>query len=247
MNDLEIGWLSSSARKAVTTEDWRTVSACANKILKRDKDSAEGHFLSGLAAKAGAQQERAEKSFRRTLKVDRGRYDAAIELADLYLKMQRNSEALPLLGEYRPRLDNSPVYLGMAAAAYSRLDLHELAWPLYRRACDLQPQVDRFQAGLASCSVFVGKIDDARAIYESLLARRPHHQRYHYQLARLATATDFRHVDRMRTVLSSTNLLPSKNIFIYYALGKELEDLELWDEAFRYYEMAGEAAKSVSA
>ncbi|MGH8194585.1 MAG: sulfotransferase family protein, partial [Woeseiaceae bacterium] len=42
-------------------------------------------------------------------------------------------------------------------------------------------------------------------------------------------------------------LLPSKNIFIYYALGKELEDLELWDEAFRYYEMAGEAAKSVSA
>lgn len=246
LNDRDISRLSSNARSAVAAGDWRTVSACAKGILERDRDSAEGHFLTGLAAKAAAQADRAEKSFRRTLAADHRRYDAALELADLYVRLQRNSEALRLLDEYRPHLGNSPLYLGMAADAYSRLDLHESAWPLYRKACDLQPQVDKFQAGLAACSVFVGKTDEARVIYESLLARQPNHQRYHYQLARLATATDFRHVDRMRAVLDATKLPPEKNIFIWYALGKELEDLGAWDEAFGYYEAAGRAAKSAS-
>src|SRR5690606_20403269 len=36
------------------------------------------------------------------------------------------------------------------------------------------------------------------------------------------------------------------NIFLYYALGKELEDRECWSEAFAYYEKAGAAAVASS-
>ena len=50
----------------------------------------------------------------------------------------------------------------------------------------------------------------------------------------------------MQRVLSSTRLPPDKNIFLYYALGKELEDLEQWQEAFRYYKLAGDAVSSVA-
>ena len=50
----------------------------------------------------------------------------------------------------------------------------------------------------------------------------------------------------MKAVLRSTNLPPDKNIFLYYAIGKELEDLGEWDEAFRYYQMAGDAATAVA-
>jgi hypothetical protein len=50
----------------------------------------------------------------------------------------------------------------------------------------------------------------------------------------------------MEKILQSTNLAPDRNVFLYYALGKELEDLERWDEAFRYYKMAGDAAASVA-
>ena len=230
----------------MAARDWRTVAGCASRILNGENHSAEGHFLAGLAAKAAAQLDRAEQSFRRALAADPGRYDAAVELADLYLGWQRNFEALSLLEDYRARLQGSPLYLGMAAAAYSRLDLHEIAWPLYRRARDMQPEVEAFEAGLAASGVYLGKTEDARVIYESLLERHPQHQRYHYQLARLSTATDFGHVERMRAVLDSTNRPAEENIFIYYALGKELEDLGEWDEAFRYYEMAGAAAKRAS-
>ena len=50
----------------------------------------------------------------------------------------------------------------------------------------------------------------------------------------------------MEQVLQSTALPPGKNIFLFYALGKELEDLGRWEEAFNYYKRAGDAATSVA-
>jgi len=41
-------------------------------------------------------------------------------------------------------------------------------------------------------------------------------------------------------------LPPDRNIFMYYALGKELEDLARWDEAFHYFKLAGDAVSRVS-
>ena len=124
--------------------------------------------------------------------------------------------------------------------------MHERAWPLHRRAVDLQPGVAPLEANLAACSVYLGKIDEARALYRSLLARNPNHQRNHYDLARLETVRDATHVEQMLGMLAATKLPPDQNIFLYYALGKELEDLERWDEAFHYFKLAGDAATSVS-
>lgn len=238
--------LSLQARTLARSSDWAAVEACAGQLLKLDKDSAEGHFLFGLAAKGQSRSEAAEKSFLRSLRQDPRRYDAAVELADMHVKSQRNADAVSLLDKFVPMLGNSPLYLDMAAQAFSRLDLHERAWPLYKAACSLQPEIERFQAGLAESTVFLGKTEDARQIYQALLRKHPKHQRYHYQLSKLAKAQDSSHVEQMESVLKATPQPPPKNIFLYYALGKELEDLERWDEAFQYYELAGNAAKSVS-
>ncbi|MGH8223900.1 MAG: tetratricopeptide repeat-containing sulfotransferase family protein [Woeseiaceae bacterium] len=242
----EIETLSLQARQAARARDWRTVSRCARQILEREGDSAEGHFLAGQAAKAVGGYERAEKSFQRALRNDHSRYDAAVEVAELYVRQLRNREALELLRACDSRLANSPVYLEMAAAAYTRMDLHERALPLYRRACELQPEIERFRTGLAACSVFLGKIDDAIGIYEELLQRHPEHRRFHYELAQLREATDGRHVEQMKAILAASTAAPADNIFLYYALGKEFEELGWWEEAFQYYKQGGDAAKSVS-
>lgn len=238
--------LSIRARMLARSADWNAVEACARQILKLERGNAEGHFLSGLAAKAQSRRESAEKSFQRTMRQDPRRYDAAIELSDMYVRSQRNSEALALLDRYVPMLSNSPLYLDMAAQAFSRLDLHDRAWTLYKAASALQPEIERFRAGLAETAVFLGRTDEARQIYRELLEKYPQHQRHHYQLSKLAKARDASHVEQMEAVLKSAPQAPPKNIFLYYALGKELEDLERWDEAFHYYEIAGHAAKSVS-
>lgn len=232
--------LSRHGRRAVEIGEWARVHECARQILESDRHHPEGHFLWGLAEKAARRPRAAASAFEAALAADSGRYDAAIELAYQYGVLLRHAEARKLLQQFTPRLENSPLYLNLAGMAYSMLSLHGDALPLYRKAYALQPGVDLFQANLASCSVFMGAIDEARTLYRALLDRFPNHQRNHYQLARIERARDATHVEEMKSVLKATQLPHDRNIFLYYALGKELEDLERWEEAFEYYRLAGD-------
>ena len=143
-------------------------------------------------------------------------------------------------------LGNSPLYLDMAANTYSRLGLHASAWLLYKKANNLQPDIDMFQANLAACAVYLGKIEQAKAIYSGLLEKYPSHQGNHFQLSGLETAKNSLHVQQMQRVLDSNGLPAEKNIFLYYALGKELEDLGRWQEAFHYFKLAGDTVDKMA-
>jgi len=230
----------------VQQQDWMTVHTCAQEILRQDSTSPEGYFLTGLVMKASNRPVAASEAFARALELDAGRYDAAIELADQHSMARRNGDAAKLLFRYEGALGNSPLYLDKAGTVYSDIGMPERAWPLYKKANELQPRVDLFQANLASCSVYIGEIELAKKIYKRLLKRFPAHQRNHYHLARLGKARTTKHIEQMREVLRSTNMPPDKNIFIYYAIGNEYEDLEEWEEAFRYYKMGGDAVASVA-
>jgi tetratricopeptide (TPR) repeat protein len=238
--------LSAIARRAVQAKEWATVNTCAREILKSDRKNAEGWFLSGLAAKAAGRSRAAIDAFTRAIRQDGNRYDAAIELAWQYWISLRLGEAHDLLEKFESHLDKSPLYLDLAANTWSRLGLHEKAYPLYQKASDLQPEINRFRESLAKCAVFVGEIDKARSIYEDILRQHPNHQRNHYELSRLKKAKDFEHTRQMKEILKATGLPAQKNIFLYYALAKEFEDLEQWEEAFNYYQMAGDAAGGVA-
>lgn len=238
--------LSAAARQAARRKDWRHVKVCAQEIIGRSRNHAEGYFLLGLFEKASNRVSQAEKAFSRAISLDEGRYDAAVELAGLYLRLHRHGEAVSLLQEYESLMDNSPVYLDMAGTIYTNAGVPEKGWPLYKKANELQPGVSSLRANLAACSVYVGKIDEAKDIYRSLLEKTPDHQRNHYELSRLERAQDSKHVEQMKSVLEAKRLPPEKNIYLYYALGKELEDLEHWEEAFEYYKKAGDAAASVA-
>ena len=86
--------ISATARKAAQSKDWATVRACAKEILKQQKNSPEGFFLSGLVEKASKRPARAVKAFSKAINFDDKRYDAAIELANQYLLSNQYSEAV---------------------------------------------------------------------------------------------------------------------------------------------------------
>lgn len=242
----EIQNLVRAARQAMAQRDWRTVQDCAAAILKRDAAAAEGYFLLGCAAKAAQRPKQAVEAFERALSLAPARYDAAIELASQYSLARRNGDVARLLREYAPALDNSPLYLDMAGTVYTEIGMPEMAWPLYQKACTLQPEISLFQANRAACAVYMGEMEIAREIFTALLAENPAHQRNHYQLSRLARARDSAHIEQMEAILRDTRLPPERNIFLYYALGKEYEDLERWEEAFAYYKRGGDAATAIA-
>lgn len=241
-----IAQIAAAGRRAVQAQDWASVAACANEIIRRDAKSAEGHFLGGLVERIQQHPRRAIEAFQRVLELDAGRYDAAVELANQYSIARRNGDAAELLARYEDKLSNSPMYLDLSGTIYTEIGMPERAWPLFERAVELQPGVDLFQANLAACAVFLGKIEQATEILQRLLERFPDHQRNHWQLSRLHKAKDDSHITQMQEIVSRKNLPPDKNIYLYYAIGKELEDLKRWEEAFEYYKKAGDAACNVA-
>jgi Sulfotransferase domain. len=237
---------SRDARQAAQRGDWPTVARLAATLMQLDPRHPEGHFLQGLHAKAQRRPQVALESFTQVLRLDQQRYDAAVELASLLPLIGQHGKALELLEHYRPHLERSPRYLEAAASTLLRLGLPDRAWPLICKAYELQPEIERFAANKAECAVYVGELETAEALYRELLERFPLHQRYHYQYSRLKRATDDTHVRAMQEVLAQRELPDARNIFLYYALGKELEDLGRWREAFAYYERAGNAAAAAA-
>jgi hypothetical protein len=75
---------SAIARKAVQSKDWAIVRKCADEIQRLDVTSPEGYFLAGLVDKAARQSTEAANAFSKSIELDAGRYDAAIELASQY-------------------------------------------------------------------------------------------------------------------------------------------------------------------
>ncbi len=246
MSAVDIAQLSNAARQAVAAGDWPRVNALALELIRRAPADAEGPFLSGLVHKAARRPGEAAAHFERSLARDDTRFDAAIELANQYMLLNRYREARALLDRYSGDLQDAPAYLDMAGHAYSTMGHYQKAWPLYERACRLQPDVEVFQAHKAACAVYLGDIETAKSIYRKLLKRHPKHQRTHYELSQLDRARDDRHIRQMQKVLKSSDKDPAKNIFLYYALGKEYEDLGRWDDAFRYYRQGGDAVTSVA-
>ena len=242
----ELQNLSIAGRQAAAKQDWATVHLCANGILKRDENDVEGLFLLGLVEKAAERPKRAVAAFEAVLRRAPERYDAAVELASQYSMARRNRDVADLLARYEQALENSPKYLDMAATTYTQIGQPEKAWPLYVKANKLQPNVPLLEANLAGCAVYVGELEVAERTYESLLQRFPDHQRHHYQLARVRRAKDTQHIEQMEQLLAGNGLSDDRNVFLCYALGKEYEDLEMWSEAFSYFERAGNGVMSVA-
>ena len=173
------------------------------------------------------------------------RQDIAVELASQLSILSHHSAAFDVLQPVLNQLEESPFYSDLAATTLVELGLPELALPLAERAHFLQPDVDLFSANLANCYSYVGQPERAAQIYEGLLAARPDNRRNHYFLSRVKTASDDRHLQQMRAVLASDSAPDERNIFLFFAQGKELEDLGLWDDAFAAYQRGCAAVKKM--
>lgn len=238
--------LSGAARHAVQKKNWQDLRVYIMELYKINPKDPETIFLSGVYSKNTGNLQGAISDFRNTLQLDPRRYDAAIELANLLPQFGLNSEAISLINNYKSNLTNSPLYLDMAGTIYSNLGLHQKASGLFEKADRLQPNTETIEANLASCYTYTGDIDKAYKTYTKLLDRFPFHQRYHYKISLLRKSRESTHIDAMKNCLTKKISPDSKNIFTFYALGKELEDLQKWDESFHYYNLAGNTATSVS-
>jgi len=169
---------------------------------------------------------------------------AGVQRATQLISRGRYKDARDYLSRETKHLPDDPRFFDMAGHAWFVMGRYEEAWPLFERAVALSPDEEMFLVHKAACAVYVGKTDVARSIYKDILKRNPKNRRIHYELAQLGRARNDDHVKQMLKALRKG--APADNIFLYYALGKEYEDLERWDSSFEYYKKGGDAVKTVS-
>jgi len=121
------------------------------------------------------------------------------------------------------------------ATVLGRLGEPERALALYRRAADAAPENAGILFNLATSLRIADAIDEAEALFERVLAIRPDDPETLQSLVLMRRQTESHNrVPQLERALQRPRPWPEQ-ARLYYSLGKSLEDLERYGEAFEAY------------
>lgn len=134
-------------------------------------------------------------------------------------------------------------YEALAFAAFG-LSEHQLSRDLYAEVVRLAPGDALARYNLASSERNLGRLAEAEAQCEAALGRDPEQFQVALLRAQLRTQTaEANHVDELRSSLAQHSDALAAEIFLNYALGKELDDLGAYDEAFAHFSAGARARR----
>ncbi|MEO0031194.1 MAG: hypothetical protein RIS94_952 [Pseudomonadota bacterium] len=152
-----------------------------------------------------------------------GEYRA--QLARLLILTRQDAEAAAVLRAAEGALPHDALSRDTMGCVYARLGDHAASLPHFAHAVRTQPANPEFRLNHATALNFLGRVDEAEAALEALIALAPGEGRAHHLLASLRPQSDARnHVDRLQRALGAARA-PRDRLLLGYALAKELEDL----------------------
>ncbi len=210
-------------------------SECARRLLGAKPDLVEGHFLVGLIAVELNQNGTAVSAFGSVTRLQPDHPAAWAQLARLFMiagQPLRADAALAKAVEYN---DGNPLVLDTIASVYTLLGDQQEAEKWIERTLEQQPNNVNYLVNLANNHVFLGKLDAAGDVLARALVLNPTNANAHWLLSGLRRAEDRSHVEVLQRLAGEQQGNPRALAFLCYGLGKELEDLEAWDEAFEAF------------
>jgi len=139
---------------------------------------------------------------------------------------------------------SADAYDGLAYVSMA-LGRHERASALYRRATALAPQTTRFWYNLACCERGLGRLSEAEAACDRSIAVDVTQYPSYLLRSELRVQTpEFNHLIELQAQLARPETDGRAQMFLGYALAKELDDLGRYDEAFHWFSRAAHARRS---
>jgi tetratricopeptide (TPR) repeat protein len=124
------------------------------------------------------------------------------------------------------------------------LGRHERSNALYRRVVELDPITPRFWYNLASSERSFGRLTEAEAACDRAIALDPAQYPSYLLRSELRVQTPAaNHVDALESLLAQPHVDDRARMFLGYALGKELDDLQRFDQAFPRFRDAAAARR----
>ncbi|AWL10744.1 uncharacterized protein HMF8227_00236 [Saliniradius amylolyticus] len=127
----------------------------------------------------------------------------------------------------------SPDVTADTAYWYCHLGDYAQAARLYQSLCEAHPDKPAYWYNLATTRRVLGELDAAEQALDRQLALDPADGEGQYLRSQLKTqCSDSNHVAELRQQLGNPDLPPKQRVHLYYALGKELEDIGADEQAF---------------
>jgi tetratricopeptide (TPR) repeat protein len=165
-------------------------------------------------------------------------------LATVLLRLGRREEAEAVVTSAIDMPPGSGDAYDALAFVSVQLGQHERANVLYRRATERAPGEVRFWYNLASSERSLGRLAEAEASCDRAIEADPHHYQSYLLRSELRRQTEAdNHVDQLEQLLSGPASSDRACMFLGYALGKELDDLRLYDRAFAWFARAAAARR----
>lgn len=229
---------------ALTAGRFEEASRYCREALALDETSVPAHFLVGLVSLAMNDRATALSAFGSVTRLEPRHAAAWAQLARLFTRAGQPNRADQALAEAVAHAGDEPVVLDLIGAVYSQLGDQRAAKAWYARAVSLAPDQPGFLVNLASSCVFLGELDEAETILNGLLEKHPGNAQAHWLLSSARKAADRRHVEALVREIAAGNRTGHDFAFLYYALGKELEDLGEWERAFEAFSRGAKARRS---
>jgi len=210
-------------------------SECCRRLLKAKPDLVEAHFLVGLIALEMKQTWAAVSAFGSVTKLKPDHGAAWAQMAKLFMSAgQPNRADLALENAIRHE-DGNPVVHDLIGTVYAMLGEQQEALRWYGKAVDKEPRQVAFLVNHANSQMYLGNLRQAEEEIRKVLALQPANPNAHWLLSGVWKAVNRDHADQLSELAARPGISPQASAFLNYALGKELEDLEDWEQAFEAF------------
>lgn len=243
LTEQSLSALLQTGFRALENGQIEEASACCKEALRRKPELVPAHFLVGLIGLEAHDRKTAFSAFRSVTQLEPGHAAAWAHLAKLFMGEGQVSRADAALAEAVKHVANEPIVFDLLGTVYSLMGEYGLANEWFSKANTQQPDYPPYMLNYANNLVYHGNTGKANGVFESLLKIQPNSPQAHWTLAGSRKATDRTHIDRMREYAHQPGLHPRAQAFYQYAIGKELEDLGDWDNAFQAFETGARARR----
>jgi tetratricopeptide (TPR) repeat protein len=122
---------------------------------------------------------------------------------------------------------------------------HERANRFYRRATAIEPQTATYWYNLACSERSLGRLTEAEEACDRAIAADPKQYPSYLLRSELRVQTSAtNHVEALQRLLARADLEHQGRMFVGYALAKELDDLQQFDQAFNWFSESARTRRS---
>ena len=228
---------------ALKSGQLKEAGACCNLVLKYRPSAKEAHFLVGLIAIENKSWAIAKKAFGAVVDIDKKHSAGWAQRARIFVMMGQYSRAEEALEQAVALNPDDPLVQDVIGTVYSLLGNQQFALAWYNKAC-AGSSVAAFELSRAKALTFLGDFDKAKRSLEAVLAENSKNAQAHWMVSRLSKAENTKHLQQMDIIIGSEASDSPALPFLYYAGGKEQEDLENWPEAFAAYDAGAKTRRT---